>query len=63
MGWCGLDWSGLAQVRDRWIALVYAGKLSRGFITGGLSSTAQIHGVSYWHLCCLTDISNRLMSA
>jgi hypothetical protein len=60
VGWGGVDVIGLARVRDRWIALVIAGKLSRGFATGGLSSSAQLHGVSFWHLSCLTDISNRL---
>jgi hypothetical protein len=39
----------LAQDRDRWRALVIAGnteKLLSGYITGGLSSSAQITRVS-----------------
>jgi hypothetical protein len=46
IGWGGVDWIGLAQDSDRWRALVNsvmnlrvsknAGKLSRGFTTGGL---------------------------
>jgi hypothetical protein len=57
VGWGGVDWIGLAQDRDRWRALVYevinlqvpqnAGKLSSGFTTGGLSSSAQLHRVSF----------------
>jgi hypothetical protein len=51
VGWCDVDWIGLAQDRNRWRALVnsvlnlrvsrYAGKLS-----SGLSSSAQFHTVS-----------------
>jgi hypothetical protein len=51
VGWGDVDWIGLAQDRDRWRALVNsvfnlrvprnAGKLS-----GGLSSSAQLHRVS-----------------
>jgi hypothetical protein len=56
MGWVGVDWIGLAQDRDMWSVLVNlvmnlrvpsnAGKLSSGFTTGGLSSSAQLHRVS-----------------
>jgi hypothetical protein len=52
----GMDWTGLAQDRDKWRALVNvvmslrvprnAGKLSSGFTTGGLLSSAQLHRVS-----------------
>jgi hypothetical protein len=51
-----VDWIGLARNRDRWRALVNsvlnirvpqnAGKLSSVLTTGGLSSSAQLHGVS-----------------
>jgi hypothetical protein len=53
IGWGDVDWIGLAQGRDKWRALVKllmnlrvplnAGKLSSGFMTGGLSSSAQFH--------------------
>jgi hypothetical protein len=56
MRWGGVDWIGLAQDKDMWRALVNpvmnlrvpqnAGKLSSGFTTCGLSSSAQLHRVS-----------------
>jgi hypothetical protein len=51
-----VDWIGVVQYRDRWRALVNvvmnicvpynAGKLSSGFTTGGLSSSARLDRVS-----------------
>jgi hypothetical protein len=51
-----VDWIGGAQDRNRWRIIVNAimdlrvpenaGKLSSGLITGGLSSSAQLHRVS-----------------
>jgi hypothetical protein len=51
-----VDWIGLAKDRNRWRALVNsvlnlrvpwnAGKLSRGFTTGSLSSSVQLHIIS-----------------
>jgi hypothetical protein len=52
-----VDWIGLAKGGNRWGALVdsvlnlrvpwNAGKLSSGLASSGLSSSAQLHGVSY----------------
>jgi hypothetical protein len=56
IGWSGVDWIGLAKDREKWRALVnavmnlrvpeHAGKLSSGYIIGGLSSSSQFHRVS-----------------
>jgi hypothetical protein len=56
IGWGGVDWIGLAQDMEKWIALVNAamnvrishnaGKLSIGYAIGGLSSSAQLGRVS-----------------
>jgi hypothetical protein len=55
VGWCDVDWIGVAQDSNRWRALVNAvvnlrvpesaGKLSSGLTTGGLSSSAQFDRV------------------
>jgi hypothetical protein len=42
IGWGGVDRIGLAQDRDKWRSL---GKLSSGYIIGGLSSSSQFHRV------------------
>jgi hypothetical protein len=52
-----VDWIGLVQDRDKLRALVnwvtnlripqHAGKLSSGYTTGSLSSSAQLHRVSW----------------
>jgi hypothetical protein len=57
MGWGDVGLIGLAQDKDRWRALVNsvlnlrvpsnAGKLSSVQTTRDLSSSAQLHGVSY----------------
>jgi hypothetical protein len=57
VGWGDVDWIGLAQDRDKWRATVNvvmnlqvplnAGKLSSGFTTGGLLSSAPLHRVSH----------------
>jgi hypothetical protein len=56
IGWGGVDWIGLARDRDKWRALENAvmklrvpknaGKLSSGYMIGGLSSSSQFHRVS-----------------
>jgi hypothetical protein len=50
VGWDGVDWIGLAKDRDKLMALVNAvmniRKLSTGFRSGGLSSSAQLQSVS-----------------
>jgi hypothetical protein len=60
-----VDWIGLAKDRKRWGAVVNsglnlrvplnAGKLSSGLTTGGLSSSAQLHRVSF--LLLVTQIN------
>jgi hypothetical protein len=57
VGWGDVDWIGLAKERNRWRALVNwvlnlqvplnAGELSSGLTSSGLSSSAQLHRVSY----------------
>jgi hypothetical protein len=56
IGFCGIDWIGLAKDRNRWRAVVNsvlnlqlpcnAGKLSSGLTSSGLSSSAQLHIIS-----------------
>jgi hypothetical protein len=55
VGWCGVDWIGVDQDRDKRRALVNAimnlpvpqnaGKPPRGYSTSGLSSSAHLHVV------------------
>jgi hypothetical protein len=62
VGWGDVDWIGLAQARKRWRALVNSvlnlpvpwngGKLSSGPTSSGLSSSAQLHRVSYMDSFC-----------
>jgi hypothetical protein len=42
VGWGGVDWIGLAQDRNRWRALVNAGKVSSGYTISGHWSSAQL---------------------
>jgi hypothetical protein len=56
MGWYGMDWTDLAEDRDKWRALVNivmklqvpqnVGKFLNRCATGGFSRRAQLHGVS-----------------
>jgi hypothetical protein len=46
VGWGDVDWIGLAQDRDRWRTLVNS-VLNLSLPTRDLSSSAQLHGVSY----------------
>jgi hypothetical protein len=57
LGWGDVDWTGLAQDRDKWVesscdfndkplGSINAGKLLNGYTTGNISSTAQLHRVS-----------------
>jgi hypothetical protein len=56
VGWSDVDWIGVARNKNRWRAVVNlvlnlrdpsnAGKLSSGLTSSGLSSSAQLHGVS-----------------
>jgi hypothetical protein len=53
--WGGIDWTGLAQDRDKWRAVVIAvmniwipydaGKFLNSCTTGGLLSSAQLHRI------------------
>jgi hypothetical protein len=53
IGWCGEDWTGLAQDRDQWMAPINevmdlwvpskVGKFLSDCTTGDLSSSAQAH--------------------
>jgi hypothetical protein len=66
VGWGNVDWIGLAQDRNGWRALVNsilnlrvpcnAGKLSSGVTSSGLSSSAQLHRVSYETVVTRGDI-------
>jgi hypothetical protein len=57
VGWGDVDWIGLSQDRNRWRTVVNsvlnhwvpcnAGKLSSGLTPSGLSSSSQLHTVSY----------------
>jgi hypothetical protein len=57
LGWGDVDWIGLAKDRNRWRDLVNlvlnlrvpynAGKLPSGLTTSSISSSAQLHIVSY----------------
>jgi hypothetical protein len=57
VGWGDVDWIGMAQDRNRWWALVNSvlnlrvpwntEKLSSFLTSSGLSSSAQLHRVSY----------------
>jgi hypothetical protein len=54
IGWYGVDWIGLAQVRDQWRGFVYmvlnlhfpAGQFLSSCTTDGLSRIAKLHSVS-----------------
>jgi hypothetical protein len=56
--WGDVDWIGLAKDRNRWRAVVNsvlnlrvpwnAGELLSGLASSGLSSSDQLHIVSYW---------------
>jgi hypothetical protein len=60
IGWGGVDWIGLARVRDQWRILMNTiknvrvqqnvGHFLRSITTGALSRRVQHHGVSYFTL-------------
>jgi hypothetical protein len=76
IGWRGVVWIGRVQDRDKWRALVNAvmnlrvplnaGKLSNGYIIGGLPSSSQFHRVTSLSLFFpsfvrLIDVFNTLL--
>jgi hypothetical protein len=66
-GWAGVEWIDLAQNKDFWRALLNAvmnrwvplngRELSSGYTTCGLSSSVQLHRVSYHLEKVMMDIN------